>query len=819
MVTFWQLLLLIALLGVSTYRSMGKESGLGLAAAGLFLATLIGQFALLPWLLLGAVAAVLMLDDLRREKLVRPVFKLFKKVLPPMTSTERTALEAGDVWWDGELFRGQPDWKQLHAYPKPVLNDEEQAFLDTQVEQLCAMLDDFKIVNEEKDLPPEVWAYIKKEGFFGMIIPKSFGGLGFSAIAHSTIVSKIATRSLTAAVTVMVPNSLGPAELLLHYGTDEQKNHYLPRLATGEEIPCFALTSPEAGSDAGAIPDKGIVCMGEHEGKETLGIRLTWNKRYITLAPVATVVGLAFKLYDPEHLLGDEADLGITCALIPRDHPGMEIGNRHIPMYTAFMNGVTRGKDVFIPIDWIIGGPSYAGQGWRMLMECLSAGRAISLPALATATGKLCYRMTGAYARLRKQFKMAIGQFEGVEEALARIAGFTYQLEAARVMTAGSVDLQIKPSVPSAIAKYHMTEMGRKVINDAMDVHGGRGVIAGERNYLAHGYMGTPISITVEGANILTRNLMIFGQGAVRCHPFVFPEMEAAQNPDFEEGLRQFDKLLMGHVAYGIGNFFRTLIMALTAGRIAKSPVTGPTAPFYQQLTRMSAALALVSDMAMMVLGGDLKRRERLSARLGDVLSQLYLASAVLKYYQDQGSQAQDLPYVRWCVKRSLWEMQHAFDEFLGNFPNKILGTLLRWTVFPYGKRYLLPSDRLDRKLVAAMLDTSEIRERITQASYTGKDDNDITGRMENAFQKVLAVLPLEKRIGKAVRDGQVEKRVDPLEVLRLAVAAGVISEDEAELIKQAEAARSDAIQVDDYSQDYVKGVQAAKPAKRGKAA
>lgn len=819
MVTLLQLLLLVVLLGFCAYQRTKLTAGLGIVGGGLLLVSVFGKFALLPWAIFAVVAAVLMLDDLRREKIVRPLFKVFKKVLPPMTSTERTALEAGDVWWDGELFRGNPDWKKLHNYPKPTLSDEEQAFLDNQVERLCEMLDDFKIMQEDKDLPPEVWEFIKKEGFFGMIIPKAFGGLEFSAVAHSTIVTKIATRSLTAAVTVMVPNSLGPAELLLHYGTDEQKNQYLPRLATGEEIPCFALTSPEAGSDAGAIPDKGIVCKGEYNGKETLGIRLTWNKRYITLAPVATVLGLAFKLYDPEHLLGDQEELGITCALLPHDHPGVEIGNRHIPMYTAFMNGVTRGKDVFVPIDWIIGGPAYAGQGWRMLMECLSAGRAISLPALATATGKLSYRMTGAYARLRKQFKLAIGQFEGVEEALARIAGNAYQLEATRVMTAGAVDLHIKPSVPSAIAKYHMTEMGRKVINDAMDVHAGRAVIAGERNYLAHGYMGVPISITVEGANILTRNLMIFGQGAVRCHPFVFPEMEAAANPDNEEGLRQFDKLLMQHVGYGVGNFFRTLVLGLTGGKLARAPVSGPVAPYYQQLTRMSSALALVSDMAMMMLGGDLKRKERLSARLGDVLSQLYLGSAVLKFYEDAGRPASDLPYVRWCLKRSLYEAQKAFDEFFANFPNRVVAGVLRFVVFPFGQNYRLPSDRLDRKLVSAMLENSDVRERITTACFVGKGDDDVTGRVENAFQKVLAVAGLEKRVGKAVREGQVAKSANPFEVLEAAVAAGVISAEEAEQIKAAEAARSDAIQVDDYTKEFVKGARGEKTTKKTKAA
>jgi alkylation response protein AidB-like acyl-CoA dehydrogenase len=721
-----------------------------------------------------------------------------------MNQTEKDALEAGDVWWDGELFRGNPDWNQLLSFPKPELTKEERDFVDNQVEHLCKLVNDWKVIHEDKDLPPEAWEYMKKEGFLGMIIPKEYGGKGFSAFAHSTVVSKLATRSGSLSVSVMVPNSLGPAELLLHYGTDEQKNYYLPRLAKGEEIPCFALTAPEAGSDAGAIPDTGIVCMGEYQGKEVLGIRLNWNKRYITLAPVATVLGLAFKLYDPEGLLGDQEELGITCALIPTNHEGVEVGNRHYPMGQAFMNGPTRGKDVFIPIDWIIGGKEYAGKGWRMLVECLSAGRGISLPSSATATGKLSYRLTGAYSVIRKQFKTSIAHFQGVEEALARIAGHTYQLEAMRIMTAGAVDLSCKPSVVTAIAKYHMTEMARKVIQDAMDIHGGRAVIMGERNYLASGYMSMPISITVEGANILTRNLMIFGQGAVRCHPFVFREMQAANNPDEKAGLDQFDSLFFRHVGYGVSNFIRTITLGLTGGKIVKKPVAGKTGSYYQQLTRMSSALAMVSDLSMMIFGGDLKRLERLSARLGDVLSHLYIASTVLKYYEDNGRPLSDLPYVEWCMQKSLYEIQQAFIYFFENLPMRWLGRVLKRIVFPWGANYEMPSDRLDHEIVKAMLSDNELRDRLTKDIYIGQSDDDPAGRIENAFKKILAAAPVEKALRNAMKEGKLTSARTIQETVETAVAAGIITQEEANLYLAAEAARDDAIQVDDYSKEYI---------------
>ena len=798
-----QTLISLAVIWVLAYQRARMSTILLIVFTALAVLTWFAGIAWLPWLILLVVTFFYFADSIRMQLLSLPVYKFFISVLPPMNATEMEALEAGDVWWESELFQGDPEWQELLAYPKPELNEEEQAFLDNQTETLCAMLDDWEIVNQHQDLPDEVWQYIKQQGFLGMIIPTEFGGLGFSALAHSTIVTKIAGKSSSAAVTVMVPNSLGPAELLLKYGTEEQQQQYLPGLASGDEIPCFALTSPEAGSDAGALIDRGVVCKGEFAGKKCLGLSLTWNKRYITLAPVATVLGLAFKMYDPKHLLGDEEELGITVALIPTSHPGVVTGNRHIPMGMAFMNGPTQGEEVFIPLDWIIGGPDYAGQGWRMLVDCLSEGRAISLPALSTATAKLCYRLSGGYAKIRKQFNLAIGNFEGVEQALARIAGYTYQLEAARIMTAGAVDLHIKPSVVSAIAKYHMTENSRQIIADAMDVHGGRGLIMGQRNYLAHAYVSTPIAITVEGANILTRNLIIFGQGAVRCHPFIFREMQAAKNPDSKAGFKEFDSLIFRHVGYGISNFVRTLSLGLSAGWSARRPVTDKTARHYQQLTRMSSALALVSDISMLLLGGALKRKERLSALLGDVLSRLYLGSAVLKYYRDNDNPQSDLPYVDWNMQLALFKCQSAFMEFFQNLPNRPVAWLLKLIVFPYGARYRRPDHDLEQRMVKTMLNDGEVRDRISRGLFIGKDKNDPAFIIEDAFLKVAATKPTRLAIRDTIKSGELAADLNIDRLLRKAVKLKVCTRPEAKSYKEAESARSYAIQVDDYPADY----------------
>lgn len=798
-------LILILAFMLIFYQGLSLVAGTALIA----LCLLVTDAHALLWALAGLLALGCFWDSGRIQYLTGPLLATFRQALPKMTSTEREALEAGDTWFEAELFRGKPDWSGLQHLPYARLSIEEQQFVEGPTEALCQMLDDWKLVHGDGDLPPEIWDFLKQQGFLGIIIPKSYGGLGFSALAHSTIVMKIASRSVSAAVTAMVPNSLGPAELLLHYGTEQQKNHYLPRLAKGLEIPCFALTGPEAGSDAGALPDIGVLCRQEFEGQTVLGIKLTFNKRYITLAPVATLFGLAFRLKDPEHLLGEVEDLGISLALIPASHPGVDIGRRHWPLHLAFMNGPIRGQEVFIPADWLIGGTQYAGMGWRMLMDCLSAGRAISLPALATATGKFGYRMTGAYARIRRQFKLPIGQFEGVQSALARIAANTYQLEACRLLTCSALDQGVKPAVVSAIAKYHMTELGREIINDAMDVHGGRAIILGPRNYLAHSYWGTPISITVEGANILTRNLMIFGQGAMRCHPLVFSEMEAAREPDELRAQIQFDRLLLRHVAYALGNLSRCLVWGLSFGYLAPAP-QGNLKRLYQQLSRMSAALALVSDVAMLLLGGSLKRREALSARLGDVLSQLYLASAVLKYFEEQGRPASDRPYVDYCLQQALYRAQQALDGFFTNFPNFWVGRILRVLVFPWGRVYEQPADSLGKKLLEAMMSDNELRDRLCAGIFVGKDAEDPSGRVELAFQQVLAVAGLEVRVQQAQKEQRLPRGLSMAELMQQALQQQLISAEELNAWQQAEALRSDAMQVDDFAADFLKSREPA---------
>ncbi|WP_428773158.1 acyl-CoA dehydrogenase [Vibrio sp.] len=741
------------------------------------------------------------MSSLRRKWVSDPAFNMFKKLLPPLSKTEQEAMEAGSVWWDGELFSGRPDFAKLHHYPKPTLTAEEQSFIDNELQTLMTMLDDFQIVRHQRDLPKEVWDYLRQEGFFSLIISKEYGGREFSAFANSTIVSTIGTKSTSAAVTVMVPNSLGPGELLSHYGTQEQKDYWLPRLADGTDIPCFALTGPEAGSDAGAIPDIGEVCYGEHEGKEVLGIRLSWDKRYITLAPVSTVLGLAFKLRDPENLIGDKVDIGITCALIPTSHPGVEVGERHDPLGLAFMNGPTRGTDVFIPIDWLIGGVDYAGKGWRMLVECLSAGRGISLPALGTAIGHLTARTTGAYAYVRKQFGMSIGKFEGVAEALGRIGGLTYLLEATRTLTTTSLDMKEKPGIVTAIAKYHMTEIARTILNDSMDIHSGRAIQDGPMNYLANHYLGIPVAITVEGANILTRNLMIFGQGATRCHPYVLSEMEAAANPDQEQGAKDFDKLLFKHIAHATKNTFGAFGAALTGSRFVKAEMSGATKQYYRDLTRLSRALAVSADFAMLTLGGELKRKELISARLGDGLSYLYMASAVLKKYEDDGRQQQDLDYVHYAIQHCFYHAAKSLQEAYNNFPVKGVGPLLKALVFPLGNHFKRPDDVLTVKLAESLMTPGAHRDRLTHLCYVG-DENDARGLMEQAFLAMYGVRELERKLNKAAKDGKVDRKGMLTTRLEQAREAGVLTDAEIDQILAADKLRYRAIQVDNFSHD-----------------
>ncbi len=802
-------LAVILLCGVLAYFRASLQTWTGAFAALIALVQLSGDgYSLWPWLAFVIVAIPLNVIPIRRALLGRPLLEWFRSVLPAMSDTERTAIEAGTVWWDGDLFSGRPDWNKLLSTPAPTLTDEEQAFLDGPADEFCRMLDDWKINYELNDLPPEVWDLIRKHRFFGMIIPKKYGGLEFSPRAQSEIVMKLASRNLAAAVTVMVPNSLGPGELLLKYGTEEQKNYYLPRLARAEEIPAFGLTNPYAGSDAGAMPDAGIVCKAIYEGKEVLGFRINWEKRYITLGPIATLLGLAFKAYDPDGLLGDTEDLGITCALIPTDAPGVTIGNRHKPG-GAFHNGPNSGKDVFVPMDWIIGGEEYIGDGWRMLMECLSVGRAISLPALGTAAGKFASRMTGAYARIRKQFKIPIGKFEGVEEALARMAGLAYRMDAARCMTAGALNAGHKPTVIGAILKYHNTEGMRQVINDAMDVHGGRGVCGGPRNYLLWTYRGVPVAITVEGANILTRSLIIFGQGAIRCHPYVLKEMFAAMDEDKKRGLKEFDRALFAHIGFTISNAVRAFVTGVTKAAFVRVPESGAATNYLRQISRMSAAFTVVADTAMLVLGGELKRRERLSARLGDVLSHLYMASAVLKHHQDHGRPADELPLVHWAVQDSLHIAQTRLEEVLGNFPSRWIARIMRFIVFPLGRSYRAPSDRVGHDVAQIILNPSRARDALTQGIFICQNADDAVGRMETAFAKVVASEPLEQAIRKATG-----VRIEPFDYegpVNAALEAGVISEMDAQLIREAMEATRDAIAVDDFPPEQA--AEATRPA------
>lgn len=754
----------------------------------------------LPW----AVTLAWSLKPLRRLIITAPALGLIRRMLPPISATERDAIAAGTTWWETDLFSGKPDWKKLLAIPQPHLSPEEQAFLAGPTEELCEMLDDWAITHELRDLPPRVWEFIRGKGFLGMIIPKEFGGLGFSAQAHSAVVGKIASRSVSAAVTVMVPNSLGPAELLLHYGTEEQKQHYLPRLASGQEVPCFALTGPEAGSDAGSIPDLGIVCRGTFQGQEMLGIRLTWEKRYITLGPVATVLGLAFQLHDPEHLLGSEADVGITLALIPTNHPGVHIGRRHFPGNQAFMNGPNHGTDVFIPLNWIIGGREYAGRGWLMLMNCLAAGRAISLPALGTTSTKSAARLSGEYARVRKQFKLPIGKLEGVEEALARIGGHAYTLESARRLTCVGLDLGEKPAVVSAIMKYQATERMRSALNDAMDIHGGKGICGGPKNYLSSAYQAIPIGITVEGANILTRTLIVFGQGAMRCHPFLLREIEAAGLQDRKQAVADFDDAFTAHVSHIMGNALRSFGHALTFSVFASAPST-PTARWYRQLSRLSASFALTADAALGLLGGELKRKERLSGRFADCLAELYLASAVLKRWEDEGRPAEDRALVDYSLAVSTHQIEKQLRGILVNFPSPLVGWLLRRVIFPWGTRLREPSDVVGHEVATIMLKPSASFDRLSEGLFISRNRADATGALEYAFQMVTDTKAIEARIRDA-RKGGLLKGESPEDALQ----AGVISAAEAQLMNDTAAAVREVIIVDDFSNEALSGKSVA---------
>jgi acyl-CoA dehydrogenase len=807
----WFLLFVIGGL-VLAYQRVSLRAATLTYGIALLIYALAGD-ASLGWMItLCAVLAGLVLlnvDPLRIRFISRPFLRTYRRMLPSMSQTEKDALEAGTVWWDGELFTGGPNWEKLMSATVPKLSAEEQAFIDGPCEDLCRQIDDWDITHRRADLPPHVWDFIKSRGFFAMIIPKKYGGLEFSAYAHSSVLVKLSSKSGVVASTVAVPNSLGPAELLLHYGTEEQKAHYLPRLARGEEIPCFALTGPRAGSDAGSIPDTGVVCKGMYEGREIVGVKLNFSKRYITLAPVATVIGLAFKLFDPDRLLGERTEYGITCALIPRTTPGVTIGRRHFPLNNPFQNGPIQGKDVFVPLDVLIGGVKMAGQGWRMLVEQLSVGRCISLPSSATGAAKAAVFATGAYARIRRQFNTSVGHFEGVAEVLARMTGHTYIMDAARSVTAGAIDGGEKPSVPAAMLKYHLTEMARSVADDAMDIHGGKGICLGPKNYLGRGYQMVPVAITVEGANLLTRSLIIFGQGAIRCHPFVLKEMEAARDKDKRRGVKAFDAALFGHMGFAISNSVRSLVMALTLARFSRVPESGSTQRYFQHINRFSASFAFATDVAMLSLGGYLKKKESLSARLGDVLSSMYLASMVLKHYDNQGQPEEDLPLVEWACRNLLYKAQEQLHSFLRNFPNRFLAAFMRFFIFPRGRTYSAPSDPLGQRIVDTILHTSVTRDRVTNGVYRTVEPNNPLGLLHEALVLADSAEPLEKRVRvDGVKTGKVTALDLPGQIQQ-SLAAGILSETEAAVLRDYDRRVMDLINVDDFAPEELAAASA----------
>ena len=796
------LLYLAVLLASNAYLSFNRLSlkTFAITNSVIFLVYLLfGTGSVLLGLLmfvLAAIGVLLSMIPLRQTLLSKPAFGIFKKVLPSMSTTEKEALEAGTTWWEGDLFSGKPDWNKLASYPKPSLSEREQAFLDGPVEELCGMLDDWKFCQEYGDLPQDVLDFIHKHKFLGLIIPEEYGGLHFSAYAQTRILTKLSAVNGMAAFYIAVPNSLGPGELLMKYGTDEQRKHYLPRLADGRDLPCFGLTSPRAGSDAGAIPDTGVVCEGEFEGEKVLGIKLNFDKRYITLAPVATVIGLAFRLFDPDHLIGEEDDYGITCALIPRHLKGVDIGRRHFPVGTPFHNGPIQGTDVFIPLSYIIGGQDMVGQGWRMLVECLSVGRCITLPSISNSIGKNVMATTGAYTAIRRQFNSAISNFEGIQESLGRIAGFSYIIESAVSVTATSIDAGEKPSVPSAILKYHCTEMARTILNDGMDINAGKAVIQGPKNYIANLYQSFPVAITVEGANILTRSLIVFGQGAVRCHPYVLEEMEAANTDD----LNRFDSALFGHIGFAISNIVRAKTHGII-GKLLPSSGDSFTQQYYSQLDRYSACFGVAADMAMLTMGGSLKFREMTSARLGDLLSSLYLGSMVLKHYENQGSQESDQVFVKYAMEHLLFEFETQYKRFANNLGVPLVGPLLKFVAFPVGSHRRPPSDKTIKAASRAISQPGEARERAVQGIYAS-DDNP-AGKMGNVMQMVFDYNDIGKKLRAAVKQGTISDIIG-YEQINEAEESKVLTKEEADKLRKLDVARMEFIHVDDFAYNEI---------------
>jgi acyl-CoA dehydrogenase len=752
-----------------------------------------------PWLFwpvagpIIGVAVVFGLAPLRRVLVTPKVLKLMKPLFPPMSATERTALEAGTVWWDADLFGGKPRWQRLLDFQPPGLTPRERSFLENETEQLCRLVDGEE-VDRSGDLSEATWDHLKNAGFMGLIIPEKYGGLGFSAEANSAVVTKVSSHNVTLAVTVMVPNSLGPAELLLHYGTEEQKDYFLPRLAKGIDIPAFALTEPGAGSDAGGMTSTGVICRDEWEGEQVLGLRLNWNKRYITLASEASLLGLAFKAKDPDHLLGDVEDYGITCALVPTSLPGVVHDKRHDPLGVKFLNGPTTGEDVFIPLSLVIGEREGLGQGWRMLMDCLSAGRSISLPGLACGGTQVATRVISSYAQIREQFGMPIARFEGIEEKLAEIFGRTWSMDATRRITASAVAAGHKPSVISAIAKAYLTEGMRTVINDAMDVQGGAGICRGPRNVLAPIYQGAPIGITVEGANILTRTLIVFGQGALRCHPWAFAEMEAARRDDVKE----FDRTFFKHVGHMFSTLGRASLLAVSGGRLVGVPIDGPGAAHLRNFSRLSAAFALCAEGAMATLGGALKRKERLTGRLADALAWLYMGSCAVKRFEDMGRPAADVPLLEWTCRQAAWEIETALAAFLDNLPSRATARVLRPVIFPFGARARRPSDHLGAKVVRGVLEDADLRDRMTEGIHMPSSDKPGLGAFEAGLAKLRAAQPLRSKLKAAVRAGTLP-RMGTAALLDHAVEHGVLTGEERTVLRDFLETQWDLVQVDAY--------------------
>jgi acyl-CoA dehydrogenase len=777
----WTLLLTVGLINIQLYADIG-----------------LAQQSLL-WIIFAAIVLPLNLKIIRRTVFTQAIYRLMKRVMPTISQTEQEALDAGDVWWEAELFSGRPDFNIIRNLPRPTLTDEEQAFIDGPVEAFCRMVDDWQITQVDYDLTAEAWRFAKDNGFFAMIIPKQYGGLDYSAFCHSQVVMKIGSRSGSAGVTVMVPNSLGPGKLLMTYGTDEQKNYYLPRLAKGIDIPCFGLTGPDAGSDAGAMPDEGVICYGSYEGRHNvLGVRLNWQKRYITLAPVATLLGIAFKLFDPDHLLSEKVDRGITLALIKRETEGVEIGRRHFPANQAFMNGPIRGRNVFIPMDSIIGGVDCVGKGWAMLMECLGDGRAISLPALGAAAGKMAAKYTGAYARIRQQFHTPIGYFEGVEEVLTEIAGQAYAMDAARLLVLNALDSGALPSVISGVVKQQLMERMRKVVNDAMDVHGGHGICMGPLNHLGRAYQLIPVGITVEGANILTRTMIIFGQGAMRSHPFLLQEVAAVHNKDSNQGVKELDNAIFGHLGFILSNIVRSFWFGISYAKLVKTPGDSDTRYYYQQLVKMSSAFALLSDVCIGVLGGSLKRREKISGRLADALSNMYVITAVLKHYENQGSQKEDFVLLQWACEDALFNIQTALKGIMKNLPVPFIGALCNLIIFPLTKPYQRPSDKLGHKVAAKILTPNATLDRLSDGIFISKDNNDATGRIEHALSLVLKTEELQHKLRDAYKHGRLENR--DRKAYGEAQDKKLITDNEYALLVEADAAIQNAIKVDEFS-------------------